>query len=51
MTSAQMPTVYNAADVEQRIYEDWQSKGYFSAKIDKGKEPYVLLMPPPNVTV
>ena len=50
MTSAQMPTVYNAADVEQRIYEDWQSKGYFSAKIDKGKEPYVIIMPPPNVT-
>ena len=50
MTSAQMPTVYSAADVEQRIYEDWQSKGYFSAKIDKGKEPYVIIMPPPNVT-
>jgi valyl-tRNA synthetase len=50
MTSAQMPSAYNAADVEQRIYQDWQSKGYFNAKIEKGKEPYVIIMPPPNVT-
>ena len=50
MTSAQMSSAYNAADVEQRIYEDWESKGYFNAKIEKGKEPYVIIMPPPNVT-
>jgi len=50
MTSAQMPSAYNAADVEQRIYEDWESKGYFNAKIEKGKKPYVIIMPPPNVT-
>jgi valyl-tRNA synthetase len=50
MTSAQMPSAYNAADVEQRIYQDWQSKGYFNAKIEKGKKPYVIIMPPPNVT-
>ena len=50
MTSAQMPSAYNAADVEQRIYKEWQSKGYFNAKIEKGKEPYVIIMPPPNVT-
>jgi valyl-tRNA synthetase len=50
MTSAQMPSAYNAANVEQRIYEEWQAKGYFNAKIEKGKEPYVIIMPPPNVT-
>ncbi len=50
MTPAQMPSAYNAADVEQRIYEEWQAKGYFNAKIEKGKEPYVIIMPPPNVT-
>ena len=55
-TPGQMPSAYNAADVEQRIYQDWQSKGYFKAVIptgkkdDKGKEPYVIIMPPPNVT-
>ena len=56
MTSAQMPSAYNAADVEQRIYQDWQSKGFFNAVIptggkgEKDKEPYVIIMPPPNVT-
>ena len=50
MTSAQMPSAYNAADVEQRVYDDWLSNGYFHADIEKGKEPYVIIMPPPNVT-
>ena len=50
MTSAQMPSAYNAADVEQRIYQDWQNQGYFNAKIVEGQEPYVIIMPPPNVT-
>ena len=50
MTSAQMPSAYNAADVEQRIYQDWQNKGYFNAKIVEGQDPYVIIMPPPNVT-
>jgi valyl-tRNA synthetase len=45
-----MPSAYNAADVEQRIYQDWQNKGYFNAKIVEGQEPYVIIMPPPNVT-
>ena len=50
MTSGQMPRAYNAADVEQRIYQEWESKGYFHANIDQGREPYVIIMPPPNVT-
>ena len=50
MTSAQMPSAYDAAGVEQRIYQDWQSKGYFNAKIEKGQVPFVIIMPPPNVT-
>ena len=50
MTSAQMPSAYNATDVEQRVYDDWLSNGYFHADIEKGKEPYVIIMPPPNVT-
>ena len=50
MTSGQMPRAYNAADVEQRIYQEWESKGYFHADIEKGSEPYVIIMPPPNVT-
>ena len=54
MASGPMSRAYNAADVEQRIYQDWESKGYFHANIpdslDDGREPYVIIMPPPNVT-
>ena len=50
MTSAQMPRAYNAADVERRIYQNWLDKGYFHAVAETGEEPYVIIMPPPNVT-
>ena len=57
MTSAQtpsastrMPRAYNAADVEQRIYQDWLDKDYFHAVQRAGRQPYVIIMPPPNVT-
>ena len=48
--SNQMPRAYNAADVERRIYQDWMEKGYFHAVPQTGREPYVIIMPPPNVT-
>ncbi len=50
MASGQMSRAYNAADVEQRIYQEWESKGYFHAGIREGEQPYVIIMPPPNVT-
>ena len=45
-----MPSAYDAAGVEQRIYREWESKGYFRADIREGQPPYVIIMPPPNVT-
>ena len=48
--SSQMPRAYNAADVERRIYQNWLDKDYFHAAPQSGKDPYVIIMPPPNVT-
>ena len=48
--SSQMPRAYNAADVERRIYQEWLDKDYFHAAPQSGKDPYVIIMPPPNVT-
>jgi len=48
--SSDIPSAYNAADVEQRIYQEWLDKDYFTAKIEAGKEPFTIIMPPPNVT-
>ena len=36
--------------MERRIYERWVEGGYFTPKIDHSKKPYVMIMPPPNVT-
>ncbi|XVF71432.1 hypothetical protein PTKIN_Ptkin12aG0036900 [Pterospermum kingtungense] len=35
---------------EERIYNWWQSQGYFRPKFDQGSDPFVISMPPPNVT-
>ena len=48
--SGQMPRAYNAADVERRIYQNWLDKGYFHAVPQTARQPYVIIMPPPNVT-
>ena len=45
-----IPKAYNAADVEGRIYNFWMEKGYFTPRIDPDKRPFVIIMPPPNVT-
>ena len=41
---------YNPADVEDRIYESWINKDCFGAKPDESKEPFTVVIPPPNVT-
>ena len=48
--AAEIPSVYRAADVEQRVYETWLAQGYFTANIDQNKAPFSIIMPPPNVT-
>ncbi len=46
----EMPKAYEPGRVEQKWYKFWLEKGYFKPKIDPGKEPFVIIMPPPNVT-
>jgi len=48
-----MEKTYNPHAIEQRWYETWENKGYFSAKLDensKDKDSYCIMIPPPNVT-
>ncbi|WJX75540.1 valine--tRNA ligase [Trifolium repens] len=35
---------------EERIYNWWESQGYFMPNFDRGDDPFVISMPPPNVT-
>ena len=48
--STEMARAYDPSLVEDRIYSFWDENGYFSPKVDPDKEPFVLIMPPPNVT-
>ncbi|CAN5770376.1 valine--tRNA ligase [soil metagenome] len=41
---------YEPQAVEEKWYQYWQSKQYFKPSEDGGKEPFVIVMPPPNVT-
>nr|WP_311922995.1 valine--tRNA ligase [Microbispora sp. H10836] len=50
MTTSELPTQYAPADVETRSYERWVSAGYFTADPGSGREPYSIVLPPPNVT-
>ena len=41
---------FNPKDFEDRLYAYWEQKGYFKPSMDKTKESYCIMMPPPNVT-
>ncbi len=49
-TTVSLPKNYDPGKVEQRIYQWWESKGYFEPKAHPWKKPFVISMPPPNVT-
>jgi valyl-tRNA synthetase len=38
------------ADIESRLYEKWIAAGYFTADPNSRKEPFTIVIPPPNVT-
>ena len=41
---------YDPAQVEDRLYKFWVDKNYFHAEPDPKKEPFTIVIPPPNVT-
>ena len=46
----EMPKAYESGKVEQKWYKFWLEKGYFTPTIDPKKKPFIIIMPPPNVT-
>ena len=40
---------YNPSEVENKWYQYWMEKGFFHSSPDE-REPYTIVMPPPNVT-
>ncbi|MFR8975633.1 MAG: class I tRNA ligase family protein, partial [Eubacteriales bacterium] len=48
--SNEINKTYNPKEVEERLYNTWVEKGYFTPTPDKTKEPFTIVIPPPNVT-
>src|SRR5687767_9551687 len=51
-TRRELPTRYDAASVEPGIYQRWLESGAFTPAVEprSGAEPFVIIMPPPNIT-
>ena len=41
---------YNPKEFEEKLYENWEEKGYFKPSDDRTKIPYTIVIPPPNIT-
>ena len=46
----ELAKTYDPSIVEDRLYQLWLDKKYFHAEVDKSKEPFTIVMPPPNIT-
>ncbi len=50
MAKELLTKVYDPSETESKWYSVWESRGYFTSKIDPNKEPFTIVIPPPNVT-
>ena len=47
---SELSKTYSPKEFEDRIYQNWCDKGYFTPSVDDGKPPFSVVIPPPNVT-
>ncbi len=45
-----LATQYDPDNVEDKWYQYWKENDFFAAEVDEDKEPFTIMMPPPNVT-
>src|SRR5258708_16408081 len=46
----ELPPQYDPHAVERPLYRRWLERGVFTARADSPKSPYVIVVPPPNLT-
>ena len=49
-TGSNISKAYDPATVEERIYKFWLDNSLFNTKVDRSRDPFVVIQPPPNVT-
>ena len=47
---SEISKAYKPGKIEEKWYNFWLEQGYFTPEIDPSKRPFVVIMPPPNVT-
>jgi valyl-tRNA synthetase len=50
MNSSDIPKAYDPAEVEDKWYNYWLANSLFKSEVDKSREPYAIVIPPPNIT-
>jgi len=45
-----LASTFSPAEIEAPLYEKWLAAGYFTADANSNKEPFTIVLPPPNVT-
>ena len=50
MCENKLEGTYKPQEFEEKLYQEWEEKGYFKPTMDKNKKSYCIMMPPPNVT-
>src|SRR2546425_3909921 len=50
MSRFELSPQYDPHAVERPLYRRWLERGVFTARADSPKPPYVIVIPPPNVT-
>jgi len=45
-----LSTKYNPTEIEDKWYQYWLKENFFHAKVNPSKEPFCIVIPPPNVT-
>lgn len=47
---SELPAQFSPSDIEAPLYQKWLEAGYFAADSKSTKDPFCIVIPPPNVT-
>ncbi|MBD5460130.1 MAG: valine--tRNA ligase [Lachnospiraceae bacterium] len=48
--SRELAKTYDPSGIEDRLYQKWMEKKYFHAEVDHSRQPFTIVIPPPNIT-
>ena len=48
--AGELKSVYDPKEVEEKWYKIWEEKKYFHADVNDERDPFCIVIPPPNVT-